>query len=110
MNEGRDFLQFVGFVVLVCLVVWRLNSTCDILDSTPVCYAKIQQEKKDKEKILATCDKPTKFSEAPDGTILWVINQDYQCPGHKVYFSSGGTSYDERSGKSTIEVNVPNRK
>lgn len=51
--------------------------------------------------------KPQKLAETPDGTILWKVWDKEK--SQTVYFSTSGTQWDERVGKTTREHRVANR-
>lgn len=61
-----------------------------------------------KDNIKRNCE-PYKIATSPDGVTLWRVSG--ACPltgSYGAYFSSRGTQYEERHGKSTYKIQVPN--
>lgn len=80
-------------VLLLCFLLAVLLTGCD--------YSKTAEP--DAQAKLAD-GQVVRVATAPDGTVLWAV----RVAGAPVYFSSSGTHYEERHGKTSLQREVPN--
>lgn len=90
----------MGWLVSIILSFTLIVTYISWYESKP--EAREQRKKEERE-----CLTPVLISETEDGVKLWRVGGS--CTGHQViYFSSRGTSWERREGKTTKNYQVPN--